>query len=126
MPGEGEISILQAAPHLFLEKGFGVTTLDQILEQSESSVGSFYHHFRSKVNVAAALYLETLEASQAAFLTELQLHPDAQGGVEGAVRHHLSGTGRNPERATYLMHCREPEVTEASEVLGFGNSIALF
>src|SRR5215472_12523925 len=108
-------AILQAALHLFLERGFGSTTLDQILEQSKSSVGSFYHHFRSKVDVAAVLYLETLEAYQAAFLTELHRHPDARGGIEGAVRHHLRWTGRNPERATYLMHCREPEVAEASE-----------
>jgi AcrR family transcriptional regulator len=108
-------AILQAALHLFLEKGFGATTLDQILERSEASVGSFYHHFQSKVDVAAALYLETLEAYQVAFLNELRRHPDARGGIEGAVRHHLRWTGRNPELATYLTHCREPEVAEASE-----------
>ena len=108
-------AILQAALHLFLEKGFGATTLDQILERSEASVGSFYHHFQSKIDVAAALYLETLEAYQAAFLDELRRHPDARAGIEGAVRHHLRWTGRNPELATYLTHCREPEVAEASE-----------
>ena len=112
---ERQRAILQAALHLFLERGFGSTTLDQILEQSKSSVGSFYHHFRSKVDVAAVLYLETLEAYQAAFLTELHRHPDARSGIEGAVHHHLRWTGRNPELATYLMHCREPEVAEASE-----------
>jgi AcrR family transcriptional regulator len=108
-------TILQAALHLFLEKGFGATTLDQILERSGASVGSFYHHFQSKVEVAAALYLETLESYQAAFLSELRRHPDARGGIEGAVRHHLKWTGRYPELATYLTHCREPEVAEASE-----------
>jgi len=109
-------AILQAALHFFLEKGFGATTLDQILERSEASVGSFYHHFQSKVDVAAALYLETLEAYQAALLDELRRHPDARAGIEGVVRHHLRWTRRNPELATYLTHCREPEVAEASEV----------
>lgn len=108
-------TILDAALHLILEKGFGATTLDQILERSGASVGSFYHHFQSKVEVAAALYLETLEAYQAAFLSELRRHPDARAGIEGAVRHHLKWTGRYPELATYLTHCREPEVAEASE-----------
>jgi len=108
-------AILQAALRLFLEKGFGATTLDQILERSAASVGSFYHHFQSKVDVAAALYLETLEAYQAAFLDELRRHPDARAGIEGVVRHHLRWTGRNPELATYLTHCREPEVAQASE-----------
>ena len=108
-------TILDAALHLFIEKGFGATTLEQILERSGASVGSFYHHFQSKVEVAAALYLETLEAYQAAFLSELRRHPDARAGIEGAVRHHLKWTGRYPELATYLTHCREPEVAEASE-----------
>ncbi len=108
-------AILQAALHLFLDKGFGATTLDQILERSEASVGSFYHHFQNKIDVAAALYLETLEAYQIAFLNELRRHPDARGGIEGVVRHHLTWTARHPELAAYLTHCREPEVAEASE-----------
>jgi AcrR family transcriptional regulator len=57
-----------------LERGFGATTLDQILELSRTSVGSFYHHFHSKVEVAAAFYFDTLETYQAAFLSELQRH----------------------------------------------------
>ena len=108
-------TILDAALHLFLEKGFGATTLDQILERSGASVGSFYHHFQSKVEVAAALYLETLESYQAAFLNELRRHRDARGGIEGTVRYHVRWTRRYPELATYLTHCREPEVAEASE-----------
>ena len=36
-------------------------------------------------------------------------------GIEGTVRHHLKWTGRYPELATYLTHCQEPEVAEASE-----------
>jgi AcrR family transcriptional regulator len=108
-------TILQAALKLFLEKGFGATTLDQILQLSQTSVGSFYHHFQSKVEVAAALYLETLETYQAAFLNELRQHDAARPGIEGTVRHHLRWTARNPEKAEYLTHCREPEVAEASE-----------
>jgi len=108
-------TILNAALRLFLEKGFGATTLDQILELSGASVGSFYHHFQGKVDVAAALYLETLESYQVAFVNELHRHHDARSGIEAAVHHHLKWTGRNPELATYLTHCREPEVTEASE-----------
>ena len=101
--------------HLFLDKGFGATTLEQILERSGASVGSFYHHFQSKVEVAAALYLKTLESYQAAFLEELCRHREARAGIEGTVRHHLQWTGANSDLATYLTHCREPEVAQASE-----------
>ena len=107
--------ILDAALDLFLDKGFGATTLDQILERSDASVGSFYHHFQSKVDVAAALYLETLESYQSAFLKELRRQREARSGIEGSVRHHLRWTAENPNLAAYLTHCREPEVAAASE-----------
>jgi AcrR family transcriptional regulator len=108
-------AILDAALLLLVERGFGATTLDQILDRSEASVGSFYHHFQSKTEVAAALYLETLESYQAAFLSALRRHRRPQAGIEGAVRHHLGWTGRNILLATYLTHCREPEVSAVSE-----------
>jgi AcrR family transcriptional regulator len=108
-------TILRTALHLFLNKGFGATTLDQILERSGASVGSFYHHFQSKVEVAAALYLQTLESYQTAFLGELRKHRGARAGIEGTVRHHLRWTRHSPDLAAYLTHCREPEVSEASE-----------
>jgi AcrR family transcriptional regulator len=108
-------TILDAALDLLLEKGFGATTLDQILEQSGASVGSFYHHFKNKLEVAAALYLTILESYQQAFVTELRKHRDARAGIEGGVRHHLNWTASNHKAAAYLTHCREPEVAEASE-----------
>jgi AcrR family transcriptional regulator len=107
--------ILRAGLECFLERGVGGTTVDHILERTGASVGSFYHHFASKVEVAAALYLETLESFQRGFLGELLEHPRAQGGIEATVRHFLRWVGERPDLASYLMHCREPEVSEASE-----------
>src|SRR5580658_5130138 len=83
-------AILEASLDLLLEKGFGATTLDQILERSGSSVGSFYHHFKNKLEVAAALYLSILESYQQAFVTELRKHSEPRAGIEAGVRHHLS------------------------------------
>jgi len=114
----------------FLLRGVGGTTVDQIREASGASVGSFYHHFASKVEVAATLYLETLGAYQAAFARELLAHDDARAGIEAVVRQHLRWVGRNPELASYLTHCREPEVVAASEARvqelnqGFFGSVA--
>ena len=108
-------AILESALDLLLEKGFGATTLDQILERSGASVGSFYHHFKNKLEVAAALYLSILESYQQAFVTELQKHSEPRAGIEAGVRHHLNWTASNHKAAAYLTHCREPEVAEASE-----------
>ena len=107
-------AILESALDLLLEKGFGATTLDQILEQSGASVGSFYHHFKNKLEVAAALYLSILESYQQAFVTELQ-SSEHRAGIEAGVRHHLSWVASHHKAASYLTHCREPEVAEASE-----------
>jgi len=100
----------------FLVRGVGGTTVDQIRESSGASVGSFYHHFASKVDVAATLYLETLGAYQAEFARELLSHDDPRTGIESVVRQHLRWVGRNPRLASYLTHCREPEVVAASEI----------
>jgi len=108
-------SILGAALDCFLEKGVGATTVDDLRHRCGASVGSFYHHFTNKVEVAAVLYLETLESYQRAFLGELRTHEAARNGIEAAVRHHLRWVGESPRLASYLTHCREPEVAEASE-----------
>jgi len=107
--------ILAAGLSCFLERGVGATTVDDIRRRCGASVGSFYHHFAGKVEVAAALYLETLAAYQHAFLSELRPHQHAQSGIEGAVRYHLLWVGDQPTLASYLTHCREPEVAAASE-----------
>lgn len=40
--------IIHAAWHLFREKGYDQTTVDEIIELSHSSKGSFYHYFKGK------------------------------------------------------------------------------
>ena len=107
--------ILAAGLDCFLERGVGATNVDHIRERAGASVGSFYHHFDSKVAVAAALYLETLESYQRAFVDELRIHAQAQAGIERTVHHHLRWVGQQPKLASYLIHCREPEVAAQSE-----------
>lgn len=40
--------IVTAAWQLFYEKGYNDTTVDEIIERSHTSKGSFYHYFKSK------------------------------------------------------------------------------
>lgn len=109
-------SILNAALDLFLERGVSGTTVDEIIERSEASVGSFYHHFESKLDVAASLYMATLDSYYRGFLSELRKHPRASEGIQAGVRYHLRWVRRTVKPATYLAHCREPEAIRASEV----------
>lgn len=47
--------IVSAAWSLFYENGFDNTTVDEIVELSGTSKGSFYHYFRSKESVLGSL-----------------------------------------------------------------------
>jgi AcrR family transcriptional regulator len=105
--------ILDAALELFLEAGVGDCRVEDLFERSGASVGSFYHHFGSKPELAAALYLEILEKFHADFLAELGRHRSARAGIKAMVGHHLGWVAADPQRAAYLFQCLEPEVHAA-------------
>lgn len=54
-PGPKE-RILQAALELFVEQGYFNTNVPDISKRSRCSVGSIYHHFLNKEEIAAKLY----------------------------------------------------------------------
>jgi len=54
-------AILDAAEHLFLSRGFGVTTMEDISEEADVAVGSIYAHFGSKDGVYTGLIDRALE-----------------------------------------------------------------
>lgn len=47
--------IIEAAWELFYEQGYDETTVDQIIEKSATSKGSFYHYFNSKDELLSTL-----------------------------------------------------------------------
>jgi AcrR family transcriptional regulator len=102
-------AILDAALKSFNEKGVAATTVDEVRRLSGASVGSIYHHFGRKDELAQALYVEILRDYHRGFLAVLRRESDAELGVKGLVRHHLRWVRRNPERARYLFRGRPPE-----------------
>ena len=101
---------MQSALELFLRSGVGGCRIEDLLERSGASSGSFYHHFGSKQAVAAELYLEILAEFHEGFLAEIHSHRSARAGIRAAVGHHLEWVADNPKRAAFLFECREPEV----------------
>jgi AcrR family transcriptional regulator len=106
-------AILDAALDAFLVNSVAGTTIEDIRRGSGASVGCVYHHFGSKERLAAELYLEILREYHHEFLSALRASKTAQDGVRGAVHRHFRWVAAHPERASYLFHCREPEVTAA-------------
>lgn len=47
--------LINSAWELFREKGYEATTVNDIIEHSETSKGSFYHHFRGKEDLVFCL-----------------------------------------------------------------------
>jgi len=48
-------AILDAAEEIFLERGFGGASIDEILGRTSVTKGAFFHHFRSKMDLAREL-----------------------------------------------------------------------
>ena len=109
-------AILAAALECFDDRGFAATTIDEIRARSGASIGSIYHYFASKEQIAAELYVEGLRDYQQGLARSLEHHAnDAQAGIRALVRHHLRWVEQNPRLARFLMGRRETELRLATE-----------
>jgi AcrR family transcriptional regulator len=112
---ERPAAILAAALECFAEQGFAATTVELVRERSGASIGSIYHHFGGKEELAAELYVDGLRSYQEGLLGVLGSHPEAEAGVRAVVHHHLDWVERNPQLARFLMNRRETELVTATE-----------
>jgi AcrR family transcriptional regulator len=104
--------VLRAALELFGRDGVAGTTLSALRTASGVSVGSFYHHFAGKEQVAEALFVECVALYQDALLAELKGHDSARGAVTGVVAFHVRWCKEHPDRARF-MFTERPAASEA-------------
>src|SRR5581483_5021750 len=102
-------AIMAAALELFASRGYAATTIEDVRDASGASTGSIYHHFGSKLSLAAAIFVEGLAAYQKEVLDLLQRHPEAEAGVRALVRHYLDWMCANQSLARFLLASREPD-----------------
>jgi TetR/AcrR family transcriptional repressor of nem operon len=70
MPRDGQSTrerILELANDLVLKQGYAATSLEQILERAGVTKGAFFHHFKSKDELARALVDRYLAGEQQVF-----------------------------------------------------------
>jgi AcrR family transcriptional regulator len=96
-----------AALDCFTTRGVTATTIEDIRAKSGASIGSIYHHFRSKENLAATLYVEGLRDYQVRLLKDLQRCRSAETGIKAVVAYHLAWIRGHANWARYLLHMRE-------------------
>jgi TetR/AcrR family transcriptional repressor of nem operon len=81
MPRDGTATrdrILDVAERLMIDQGYRSTSLDQVIAESSSSKGAFFHHFRSKADLAHQL----VERYVVADLAALDAGLAATAGIE--------------------------------------------
>lgn len=94
--------IIQAALACFSESGFAATSMADIRRRSNASTGSIYHHFRSKEQLAAEVYLDGIRDYQKGFLAVLEQHASAGDGIEAVISYHLNWISKYPDWTRYL------------------------
>ncbi len=97
MPRDGSATrerILRVAERLIIEQGYNATSLDQVIAESSSSKGAFFHHFGSKSDLARQLterYVDTDLGHLAAGLDATADIDDAATRVIAFVRFYEDG-----------------------------------
>lgn len=117
--------IIEAALACFTELGYNETNIADILRRANASIGSLYHHFGSKEQLAAEVYLEGIRDYQDGFLSALETESDAEKGIRAVIYYHLAWVERNRPWAQYFIRMRhlefmalkEDEFTKLNEAL---------
>ena len=74
------VTLLEAAARIFARKGYDAATMTEIAAEAQSSIGSLYQFFPTKLLLAEALHIDRLERLKAA----LQGVADRSAGLSAA------------------------------------------
>jgi len=117
--------ILDAALECFSTIGYDQTTLADIRERAGASTGSIYHHFGSKEQIAASLYLDGVHQAQEAGLQAVLRTRIARTGVAAQVAAYIDWVVEHPALARFLFTMRHAPFldTEESTISGLNSDV---
>lgn len=101
--------ILAAALKLFVEQGYFNTNVPDLSRESKCSVGSIYHTFKNKEEVARALYQEGISSFRAALTNSVKNKKDIESIIPALVRSFLQFSEVNHQLSRYIWLCRHNE-----------------
>ena len=111
----GRQRALVAALHLFDAQGVEATTIEQVRDAAEVSIGSLYHHFGSREGLVTALYEDLLERYRAVMAAELARHDGTRALLDGFVKTHIAWSMLNPPAARFLAEHRHHRALAEAE-----------
>ena len=101
--------ILAAALKLFVEQGYFNTNVPDLSRESKCSVGSIYHNFKNKEEVATALYDESIAAFRRALYDSLSGVTGTENILKTLIRSFLKFSEVNFQLSKYIWLCRHNE-----------------
>lgn len=101
--------ILAAALKLFVEQGYFNTNVPDLSRESKCSVGSIYHNFKNKEEVASSLYEEGISAFRKALDESLFDVEGVEKIIKTTVRSFLRFSEVNFQLSKYMWLCRHNE-----------------
>lgn len=101
--------ILAAALKLFVEQGYFNTNVPDLSRESKCSIGSIYHNFKNKEEVASALYLESISSFRRALQESIAQLRDVEQLTKTLVRSFLQFSEVNHQISRYIWLCRHNE-----------------
>src|SRR5258708_15349161 len=104
--------LLAAGLAVFERDGFEGATVAAIRARARASNGSFFHFFASKKELAATLFLETLQRYHAAILAVVVPGLGAREGIDRLIRAHLDWVVEHRREARYLFEISRGDWTE--------------
>ena len=109
------LKIIGNALSCFIEKGYAAAGIGDVCERSKVSVGSLYHHFKSKEQLARSVYMEGIRNYQAGFAAGLPVSSPAKEGIFHIVTYHLRWVRDHPDWAKFLFQYRHAEFMRDTE-----------
>ncbi len=85
--------VLDAAAHIFRERGFVGTTMRAIAQDAGIEAGSIYYHFKSKDELIGAVLDYGIRALQSSVTTEINKLPNSSSSrerIEWAIKAHVA------------------------------------
>ena len=101
--------ILAAALKLFVEQGYFNTNVPDLSKESKCSVGSIYHCFKNKEEVASCLYTEGILSFRKALENSIKDSDNIETIIKKLVKSLLSFAEINKQVSKYLWLCRHNE-----------------
>lgn len=101
--------ILAAALKLFVEQGYFNTNVPDLSRESKCSVGSIYHNFKNKEEVASALYQEGISSFRRALQESIGNTTEVEKLIKTLVRSFLEFSEVNYQLSKYIWLCRHTE-----------------